>query len=118
MSAEAKPTPGPWHVEGGTTLIWGACYQIDQSSFGMGYPIAKCHTLLGPEPYHKRGSRPDEACANARLIAAAPKLLAALQAMLNHSCVADSAAEDKDEEDHAAERLARAAVAEATGAAP
>lgn len=38
------------------------------------------------------------------------ELVKALKAMLAHSCVADSAAEDKDEEDHAAERLARAAL--------
>ena len=52
---------------------------------------------------------------NAALIAAAPEMLYALKAMLRHSCVADSAAEDKDPDDHSAERLARQAVAKAEG---
>ena len=38
------------------------------------------------------------------------RLRGALKGMLDHSCVADTAAEDKDEEDHAAERAARAAL--------
>lgn len=45
-------------------------------------------------------------------------LLNALQAMLKHSCVADVEAADKDPEDHKAERLARAAIALASGATP
>jgi hypothetical protein len=52
--------------------------------------------------------------ANARLIAAAPDLLAALQGLLTHACIADAAPEDVDEEDRALERAARAAIAEAT----
>lgn len=54
--------------------------------------------------------------ADARLIAAAPSLLAALYGMLAHSCVADAGADMKDDEDHAAERAARAAIAKAEGA--
>lgn len=38
----------------------------------------------------------------------------ALKAMLRHSCVADAAPEDKDSEDHQAERLARTAISKAT----
>ena len=43
----------------------------------------------------------------------------ALKGMLAHSCVADTAGEDKDAEDHAAERAARSALSqlEAAGAA-
>ena len=55
--------------------------------------------------------------ANAHLLAAAPTMLKALQAMLRHSCVADAHSEDKDPEDHAAERMARAAIAKAMGTA-
>lgn len=40
-------------------------------------------------------------------------LLEALKAMLAHSCVADAHPEDKDPADHAAERLARAALTKA-----
>lgn len=43
------------------------------------------------------------------------ELLGALKAMLQHSCVADAAPEDKFPEDHAAERLARTAIAKAEG---
>lgn len=52
----------------------------------------------------------------AALVAAEAKVLAlttALRAMLQHSCVADTAAEDKDIEDHDAERIARAALEQA-----
>lgn len=52
---------------------------------------------------------------NARLRKAAPDLLAALKLMLAHSCVAESDAEYKEPKDHAAERIARAAIAKATG---
>lgn len=52
---------------------------------------------------------------DADLIAAAPKMFEAITLMLAHSCVADSAAEDKDPADHEAERLARAAIAQARG---
>ena len=45
------------------------------------------------------------------LLDTAAALRTALDAMLRHSCVADSAPEDKDAEDHEAERMARAALA-------
>lgn len=53
--------------------------------------------------------------ANACLMASAPELLDALKAMLAHSCVADADPNDKDAEDHDAERMARAAIKKATG---
>lgn len=71
----AAHTPAPWRVEDGTVLIWGDCNPDDKTSYGMGYPVAEC-----------RGSgwgssKPsiDAMDANARLIAAAPELLAQLE---------------------------------------
>jgi hypothetical protein len=57
------------------------------------------------DPYEKIGK------AIIHRVNAHDKLVEALEAMLRHSCVADSAGEDKFPEDHAAERDARAALA-------
>jgi hypothetical protein len=70
----AKHTPGPWRVEQDTTQIWGACDPSDNSTRGMGYPIAECRTTRAGN--WATGPDCDEAEANARLIAAAPDLLA------------------------------------------
>ena len=43
--------------------------------------------------------------------------LNALRGMLRHSCVADAHPEDKDPEDHVAERAARHAISQAEGGA-
>lgn len=72
----SKHTPGPWRVETETTLVWGACNSDDQTTRGMGYPIADCRTA--PSGSWASGPSEDEGEANARLIAAAPDLLAAL----------------------------------------
>jgi hypothetical protein len=68
-------TPGPWRVEQDTTLIWGNCNPDDSTSYGMGYPVADCQQ---PRPWRRESPTDDEIAANARLIAAAPELLAAL----------------------------------------
>ena len=73
----SKFTPGPWRVEDGTTLIWGNCNPDDHSTRGMGYPIAKA--MINPSGNWSTGPYADEGEANARLIAAAPELLAALK---------------------------------------
>lgn len=87
MTSQSSPrpvsgahTPGPWRVEDGTTLIWGDCIPHDHSSRGMGYPIAACRT--NPSGNWSTGPYADEAEANARLIAAAPDLLAAVQKLM------------------------------------
>lgn len=113
MSNEAKHASGPWALgDDGADVISndGMCIaRVMRASDFANLPRAT----------DDRRERADARClSNAALIIAAPKLLAALLAMLNHSCVADIAAVDKYAEDHAAERLARAAIAEATGAAP
>lgn len=71
----AQFTPGPWRVEDGTTLVWGACNSADH--YGMGYPVTSAM---------KYGSefREDEAEANARLIAAAPELYEAAQLAVDY----------------------------------
>lgn len=77
MSAEH--TKGPWRVEEGTTLIWGNCDPDDKSTYGMGYPIARCEF---PRHWNPRCPSEDERIANAALIAAAPDLLFALRLIL------------------------------------
>lgn len=73
-------TKGPWRVEEGTTLIWGACDPDDTSDRGMGYPITECKTSPGYSLWAK-GPTADEGEANARLIAAAPDLFEACVAL-------------------------------------
>lgn len=95
----SEHTPGPWIV-----------YEPDVNSLelrdGCGGYICEL-TTVGWEI-------PPDAMANGHLIAAAPDLLAALKLLLGHSGL-DIDAQDKDPEDHAAERVARAAIAKATG---
>ena len=55
---------------------------------------------------------PEESAANARLIAAAPDLLAALEALVGE---ADLGEVDLDDDDRAKLEQARAAIAKATG---
>ena len=71
--SEAKHTPGPWRVEVGTTLIWAP----DGNSIN-GVPVAMCDTA-----YRSWGRQIplDEHEANAALIAAAPAMFEALQAV-------------------------------------
>ena len=85
-------TPGPWHVTGdehGTMITDNTGEQI---------------ALWPPQ------GGTVEQCANARLISAAPDLLAALRAML--ATVHD---EERDDATVAAVAAARAAIATATG---
>lgn len=74
-----KHTPGPWKTEDRRYLITDA---PDEGSIGVyagGFWIADVHGAhVGPK------SR-DEADANARLIAAAPELLEALEALLQNA---------------------------------
>ena len=76
IMTEPKFTPGPWRIESGTTLLWGACSEDDLSSYGMGYPIAECR--ITPISKWPKGPNYDEGIANARLISAAPDMFEAL----------------------------------------
>lgn len=94
MSAtEQKHTPGPWVVDG--DVIRG-----DQQRNGS---ISVASMLDVSYPYGRRAGESKHA--NARLIAAAPELLAALEGVLR---VADRKTDEFD--------AARAAIAKATGA--
>lgn len=81
--SQSKHTPGPWRLEQDTTLVWGACDPDDSSDRGMGYPIAECRISPTSHLWAKE-PKLDEGEANARLIAAAPKLKDALTAMLDY----------------------------------
>ena len=65
-------TPGPWRVEDETTLIWGHCNQDDNSTRGMGYPIAEAK--LRTSGWNAYEIKWPTVTANAALIAAAPDL--------------------------------------------
>lgn len=82
-------TKTPWRVEQGTDLIWGACNPYDQSTYGMGYSIARGVTAS----WGKRRPDMDEREANAAFIVRAcnahDALVAALtelQAMVKGEC--------------------------------
>lgn len=59
----SKHTPGPWHIESEPFNVWDA----------NGLLIARAHSQLEQDDDWERG------CANARLIAAAPDLLAVVK---------------------------------------
>jgi hypothetical protein len=97
-----KRTPGPWSVLSGLTdLDWPGIEGDSCSIVIIGDEGSDCGV---------QGATLEEAAANARLIAAAPDLLAALKAL----CAAYEACNG---EDHPAYALARAAILKAEGAA-
>jgi len=80
--SEAKFTKGPWRVEGGTTVVWGACNPDDLSNYGMGYPVTDCRITPVSNSSWCQGPEYEEGYANAHLIAAAPELYESLQDVL------------------------------------
>jgi hypothetical protein len=74
-----KPTPGPWAVEPCTHTVWGPAPSDDTRTWGNVICDAKT-----TDRYYGTRITPEEAGANARLIAAAPDLLAALEALLKY----------------------------------
>ena len=104
----SQHTPGPWAV---TTV--GSCHGV--------HPAASSNERddicrVTPHNYHPDGwpAAKAEAEANARLIAAAPELLAALVALMGEANLGDVYLDD---DDRAKLDVARAAIAKATGAA-
>lgn len=93
----SQHTPGPWHpwVHDSNTITASDSSHIE--------PVCFLNNKLPPEV----------AAANGRLIAAAPELLAALQALVGE---ADLGEVDLDDADRALLNYARAAIAKATGA--
>ncbi len=71
----AQHTPGPWTISTDTKsqhgLAWGGYWQIDGE-----YDAVACNQ------YCYANTKPEVSAANARLIAAAPELLEALEALM------------------------------------
>jgi hypothetical protein len=97
-----KHTPGPWFLEG----YWDVKSKFDLGGWVSSNPPAGC-PIFQLEP---SVGTAEEIVANARLIAAAPDLLAALKTL----CAAYDACNG---DDHPAYALARAAIAKAEGGA-
>jgi hypothetical protein len=94
---QTKHTPGPWHIGVRT-------FHAGRDVYGpKGEPVAVADDAITATP---------EAEANARLIAAAPCLLACLEALVGE---ADLGEVDLDDDDRAKLEQARAAIAKATG---
>lgn len=104
MSA-ANHTPGPWHADGGAAHILG------QSSRAI-----RTHCANYPTVAYVAGYDDENGEANARLIAAAPDLLAALKALDDCYCqVNDSLTRDERINHRKVLLAARQAIAKATG---
>ena len=87
----AKHTPGPW--------IWSAGLSIWRESDSQIVSSVACDSVFNPT---------EEEVSNARLISAAPDLLAALESLLDDADVCEVAGDD-------AIRQARSAIAKASG---
>lgn len=129
-SSNVGHTPGPWTAKnspGAGLEIWADLRAALGEKFSKDFPIYGFHAAPAPKvqiAYETWVQFPSEEWAqmqeaNARLIAAAPELLNAVQAFIDYD------KDGFDEEDHAALmimyadalRLSKAAVAKATGAA-
>ena len=98
-----KHTPGPWAVE---DSIDGPIVYSEKTEV----IISDCKNFAVPS-----GSIHEQCSANARLIAAAPDLLDALEAMLAHTACIDPTQGYIPEDDFSAVKQARAAISKAKG---
>ena len=95
----SKHTPGPWEAH------------FEEAYFVTGPDRGRVAMMMNLKGAHGLGGRRtgDESAANCRLIAAAPELLSALNAMLTHMGM------DEDEWSKPTFDQARAAIAKANG---
>ena len=116
----AGHTPGPWSLETVKTSC-GICHKVGPFPWKLGQHNHACIYVDYPN-HDNRGLYEDELAANARLIAAAPELLAALLAAMTFidSHVADPDITGEMATNYAALMAAnpKAAIAKATGATP
>ena len=109
-----KHTPGPWKLETAKTSC-GICHKIGPFPFR---PDRISHACVYVDAASHDGSSPvdQELLANARLIAAAPELLAALEAMMeNKTCNPSSMTPAERAALWVSHGKARAAIAKAKG---
>lgn len=101
-----KHTPGPWDIwtDREENEIYGRAIGARITAAGDSRSIGSIHGLASNEEAIR-----DEAAANAKLIAAAPELLAALEALLDQADLGEV-----DEETQPIVDQARAAIAKAT----
>ena len=105
----SKHTPGPWTYDQGQYADWGC---VKDAS---GFLVAKSVVPYGTDQNACRRERIDPCEANARLIAAAPDLLEALETL--ESMPDERSIHDISNEELAAWEKARAAIAKAKGLA-
>lgn len=101
---ESKHTPGPWEVSIGND------YAVTAEAYPKAYPHHYKSDDLGEYLAYVGNRAEDFGKANARLIAAAPDMLEALEVMLQEPWLTDS-----DKPKHWAQEQARAAIAKAKG---
>ena len=104
----ANHTPGPWEVHG-ATIVWSP---IAKATIAAASEL-RAESYVAFQMPSISSADFDEACANARLIAAAPELLMALQ-MLYDETADYIRLNNLGGMDNQCMRLARAAIAAAT----
>lgn len=108
-----KHTPGPWSLQGDITLVGDPYSKTGQHALycaEIRHPDSGgCVCTIQSADHVDTGITRETAEANARLIAAAPDLLDALQAMLTHMGM------DEDDWNKPTFNKARAAISKATG---